>query len=44
MQAELRIKVKTLLKRFKCPPDGQEKATELVSEQAELFTDEMLAA
>ena len=44
VKAELRIKVKTLLKRFKYPPDGQDKATELVLEQAELFTEEMLAA
>ena len=44
VQAELRIKVKTLLKRHKYPPDGQDKATELVIEQAELFTEDMLAA
>lgn len=42
VQAELRIKVRTLLKRYKYPPDGQEKATDLVIEQAELFTEEML--
>lgn len=44
VQAELRIKVKTLLKRYEYPPDGHEQATELVIEQAELFTEEMLAA
>ena len=44
VQAELRIKVKTLLKKYKYPPDGQEQATELILEQAELFTEDMLAA
>jgi len=44
VQAELRLKVKTLLKRHKYPPDGQEAATELVLEQAKLFTEDLLGA
>jgi type I restriction enzyme R subunit len=44
VQAELRLKVKTLLKRHKYPPDGQEAATELVLEQAKLFAEDLLGA
>jgi hypothetical protein len=36
--------VKTLLKRYKYPPDKQESATELLVEQARLFTEAMFAA
>jgi type I restriction enzyme R subunit len=44
VRAELRVRVKAILKRRKYPPDRQESATELVLEQAKLFTEEMLAA
>ena len=44
VRAELRVRVKAVLKRRKYPPDKQESATDLVLEQAKLFTEEMLAA
>jgi type I restriction enzyme R subunit len=34
VRAKLRLMVKTILKKWKYPPDGQEKATETVLEQA----------
>jgi type I restriction enzyme R subunit len=34
VRAKLRLMVKTILKKYKYPPDGQEKATETVLEQA----------
>jgi type I restriction enzyme R subunit len=43
VRAKLRVRVKAILKRRKYPPDKQEAATELVLEQAKLFTEEMLA-
>lgn len=43
VRAELRVRVKAILKRRKYPPDKQESATELVLDQAKLFTEEMLA-
>jgi type I restriction enzyme R subunit len=35
VRAKLRLMVKTILKKYKYPPDGQEKATETVLEQAQ---------
>ena len=34
VRAKLRLMVKTILKKWKYPPDGQEKATETVLDQA----------
>jgi type I restriction enzyme R subunit len=34
VRAKLRLMVKTILKKYKYPPDGQEQATETVLEQA----------
>jgi type I restriction enzyme R subunit len=34
LRAKLRLMVKTILKKYKYPPDGQERATETVLEQA----------
>ncbi len=39
VRAKLRRTIKMLLRRFQYPPDGQEAATELVMEQAELLSD-----
>ena len=36
MQAEIRLKVKKILRKYGYPPDKQEKATQTVLEQAEL--------
>lgn len=35
MRAKLRVKIKTLLKRYKYPPDAQQKAINTVLQQAE---------
>ncbi|WP_324781152.1 type I restriction enzyme endonuclease domain-containing protein [Thiobacillus sedimenti] len=43
MRAKLRVMVKTLLKRYKYPPDKQEKATETVLKQAESLSAEWVA-
>ncbi|MDA8781002.1 DUF3387 domain-containing protein, partial [Gammaproteobacteria bacterium] len=43
VRAKLRVLVKTLLKRYKYPPDQQEKATELVLSQAAVISDELAA-
>lgn len=37
IQAEIRLKVKRILKKYGYPPDKQEKATQTVLEQAELI-------
>ena len=37
VQAELRLKVKKILRKYGYPPDKQEKATQTVLEQAELI-------
>ncbi len=42
VRAKLRILVKRTLKRYNYPPDKQEKATEMVLKQAELFTENTL--
>jgi type I restriction enzyme R subunit len=44
VRAALRVRVKILLKRHGYPPDKEAVATALVLEQAQLFTEEMLAA
>jgi len=41
-RAEMRIKIKTLLSKYRYPPDRQESAIALVIEQARLFADELL--
>lgn len=40
VRAKLRVMVKTLLKRYKYPPDKQDEATETVLKQAETITAE----
>ena len=40
VRAKLRVMVKTLLKRYKYPPDRQEEATETVLKQAESLSAE----
>ena len=37
VQARLRVLVKRLLKKYRCPPDKQQKATDTVIEQAKLL-------
>ena len=44
VRARLRVMVKTLLKRYKYPPDKQEEATETVLKQAESLSAEWVAA
>jgi type I restriction enzyme, R subunit len=44
VRAKLRVMVKTLLKRYKYPPDKQEEATETVLRQAEALSAEWSAA
>ena len=40
VRAKLRVMVKTLLRRYKYPPDRQEEATEVVLRQAETLSAE----
>lgn len=44
VRAKLRVMVKTLLRRYKYPPDRQEEATETVLRQAESLSEEWAAA
>jgi hypothetical protein len=44
VRARLRVMVKTLLKRYKYPPDRQEEATETVLKQAESLSAEWVPA
>ena len=44
VQAKLRLKIKTLLKRYKYPPDEQVIAVETVLQQAETLGEELVAA
>lgn len=44
VRTRLRVMVKTLLKRYKYPPDKQEEATEMVLKQAESLSAEWVAA
>lgn len=43
VQAEMRRRIRTLLERNDYPPDKQEAAITLVIEQAQLFTEEIIA-
>lgn len=43
-RAKLRVMVKRVLRKYDYPPDKQEKATNTVLEQAELFSEESVAA
>ena len=43
VRAEMRVKIKRLLKKYKYPPDHQKKAIEIVMEQAKLFCKEIAA-
>lgn len=43
VRARLRVMVRTLLKRYKYPPDGQEQATETVLRQAETLSADWVA-
>jgi type I restriction enzyme R subunit len=40
----MRVLVKRILRKYGCPPDMQEKATETVLEQAALLSSEWAAA
>jgi type I restriction enzyme R subunit len=44
VQAEMRLKVKKILRKYGYPPDKQEKATQTVLEQAELIAKDWIAA
>lgn len=44
VRARLRVMVKTLLKRYKYPPDKQEEATETVLKQVESLSAEWVPA
>ena len=44
IQAEMRLKVKKILRKYGYPPDKQEKATQTVLEQAELIAKDWVAA
>jgi type I restriction enzyme R subunit len=44
VRAKLRVMVRTLLKRYKYPPDRQEEATETVLRQAESLSDQWASA
>ncbi len=44
VRARLRVMVKTLLKRYKYPPDKQEEATETVLKQAESLSADWVTA
>jgi len=39
VRAKLRVMVKRILRKYGYPPDKQEKATQTVLEQAELFSE-----
>ena len=43
VRARIRVMVKTLLRRYKYPPDKQEEATEMVLRQAEMLSAEWVA-
>ncbi len=43
VRAKLRVMVRTLLNRYKCPPDKQKQATERVLRQAEMLSAECVA-
>ena len=42
VRAKLRLKIKTLLKRYKYPPDQQVTAIDLVLQQAETLGEELV--
>jgi len=44
VQAEIRVKVKKILRKYGYPPDKQEKATQTVIEQAEMIARDWVAA
>lgn len=44
VQAEIRLKVKKILRKYGYPPDKQEKATQTVLEQAEMIARDWIAA
>jgi len=44
VQAEIRLKVKKILRKYGYPPDKQEKATHTVLEQAELIAKDWIGA
>jgi type I restriction enzyme R subunit len=43
VQAEIRLKVKKILRKYGYPPDKQENATQTVLEQAELIAKDWVA-
>lgn len=42
-RARLRVIIRTLLRKYKYPPDGQKGAVELVVKQAEVLSEELAA-
>ena len=44
VRAQLRVLVKRILRKYGYPPDKQEKATQTVLEQAEVFSEAWAAA
>jgi type I restriction enzyme R subunit len=44
VRAKLRLKIKTLLKRYKYPPDEQASAIDSVLQQAETLGEELMEA
>lgn len=44
VQAEIRLKVKRILRKYGYPPDKQERATQTVLQQAEMIARDWVAA
>ncbi len=44
VRAQLRVLVRRILRKHENPPDGQEKATQTVLEQAEVLSEEWAAS
>jgi type I restriction enzyme R subunit len=44
VRAQLHVLVKPILRKYDCPPDKQEKATQTVLEQTALLSEEWAAA
>ena len=44
VRAKIRLKIRSLLKRYKYPPDQQKDAVDMVLRQAEVISEEAVAA
>ena len=44
VRTKVRLKIRSLLKRYKCPPDQQKDVIDLVLRQAEVVSEDSLAA